>query len=159
VLFQPVSFDERIEADDVRLSPRDCVSDFLFERTNNALASLQLSQLGKLWRGAEQPAFQFLPIDFVIVERRLDAPLELVAVIFEADQEHARTAEDVLSAEWSADCHRNKLQQSQRAFAGAAGCNDGRDKATAELVTEQPLPRRNGAWLVTCIPLAQAGGC
>src|SRR5262249_54957482 len=142
----------------IRLSSLECVSDLLFERADRAGLVAQFGELGELGRGTEQPVFQFGALDTVMVEHRLDAPLQLVAVIFEADEQDTTAPEDVLAAQGAADGQRDELQQPQRSLAAAARGDDGRDEAAAELVAEQPLPRRDWSGFVAGIPFVEAIG-
>src|SRR5262245_15175025 len=116
-----MKLDERVKRDNLGLPPHNGVANLRFKLACHALVFVQPCKLLSRWRCTEQPALQLAPVYPVMNKHGFNAPLQFLAVVFEAYEQHAATAKDMLPAKRPAKRQRNELHQSERAFANATG--------------------------------------
>jgi hypothetical protein len=105
-------------------------------------------------RGAEQPALELGRIYAVMDARGGEAPAQLTVIVLQAEDQNPGTLEDVLACQRSTGRQRDVLQGSQRGLAGGARRQHTGQEPPAELIAEQPFPRRRNVGVIARIPIA-----
>src|SRR5215471_2156209 len=153
-----MSFHERVERDQVGLSAFDCVSDLGFQWAHDARAVFLFRQLGPFWTRAPKPALQFASWYSIMIEHGLYSSVHFPFIVFEADNKHSASHEDVLSAQWLVDCERDVLQQSQCGLPYATAGDHATDISAAKYIPQQPFSWRDKSRIISAVPFAELGG-
>jgi hypothetical protein len=86
--------------------------------------------------------------------RRYSAP-ELVPIVLQAHEQHARAFENMLPRQRPAGGQRHELQQAKRRFARCSRRQETGQELPAELVAEQPFARRRQTGIVSRVPFLE----
>src|SRR4029453_11202994 len=152
VLLDAVSLDEGIDRDEAKFPERDCGFElFGHGAGQNGLAVLIKDRKlpgGLAWSSKKEPASDLGIGNVVVQKRRADAPPQLVAIIFERQNESVDPLKHVLAGDLSASDGGNDLGIPKRCLAHRAGTDERGNEASAECVAEYPLARWNEEVLI-----------